>query len=68
MVREKVKFTGRSYTNLDFDVLKEHLLLFDWNNFADNDIYGSWYILFNRMTTVVNKLCPMKDFKFAKER
>ena len=66
--REKTTFKGRSYQNLVENELRDKLLDFDWLNFGINDIDSCWNIMYARIVVVVNKLCPMKDFKFAKER
>ena len=49
-------------------MLNNELMLFDWNNVVDNDIDNCWNIMSNRINTVVNKLCPIKNFKFATEK
>ena len=49
-------------------MLNNELMLFDWSNFADNDIGTCWNIMSSRINTVVNKSCPVNNFKFAKEK
>ena len=66
--REQTNFGGRSHRNLVDEELREQLLEFDWINFGENDINTCWIILYTRIDVVVNKLCPMKDFKFAKSK
>ena len=66
--REQANFRGRSYRNLVDDELREKLLDFDWIDFGENDIDTCWNIMYTRIDSVVNKLCPMKDFKFAKAK
>ena len=65
---QKVTFTGRSYKNLKAETLSENLLSYTWNDFATNDIDSCWNIMIQRIYHVVDKLCPLKDFKFGKER
>ena len=65
---QKVTFMGRSYTNLNTDSLSENLLSYTRNDFATNNIDSCWNIMIHRIYHVVDKLCPLKDFKFAKEK
>ena len=41
---------------------------FNWNDFAANDIDTCWNVLLDGITCVGNRMCPLRDFKFAKER
>ena len=65
---EKVNFRGRSYRNLVDDELRDKLLDYNWTSFGDNGIDDCWNIMHFRIDAVLNKLCPMKDFKFAKQK
>ena len=68
ITKENVTFTGRSYRRMDKDTLSDRLSSFEWHNFANNDIDTCWNIMSERMNCVVNELCPIKNFKFARER
>ena len=67
VIREQTTFRGRSYKNLAENELKDLLLEYDWTNFGENCIDNCWKTMYSRIDDV-NKLCPMKDFKFAKEK
>ena len=68
VIREQTTFRGRSYKNLAENELKDLLLENDWTNFGENCIDNCWKTMYSRNDDVVNKLCPMKNFKFAKEK
>ena len=68
VIREQTTFRGRSYKNLAENELKDLLLEYDWTNFGENCIDNCWKTIYSRIDDVVNKLCPVKDFKFAKEK
>ena len=68
VITGKITFTGRSYRNLDFDTLSDELKLLDWSNFAENYTDKCWNIMSDGINTVIDKLCPLKDFKFAKDK
>ena len=65
---ENVSFKGRSYKNLDADILTEKLYEFEWNDYAYRNVDVCWNILIDRITKVVDSLCPMKEFKFSQKR
>ena len=69
IIREQTTFRGRSYNkNLVENELKDLFLEYDWIHFGENYIDNCWKIMYSRIVDVVNKLCPMKEFKFAKEK
>ena len=65
---EQTTFRGRSCKNLVGNELKDILLEYDWTNYGENCIDNCWKIMYSRIDDVENKLCSMKDFKFAKEK
>ena len=66
--KENVSFKGRSYKNLNTDVLKGKLNEFDWDEYSTQSIDVCWNVLIDRITNVIDELCPMKEFKFANTR
>ena len=68
IVKTKVDFSGSSYTNLDEERLITMLIDFDWNDFAANNINDCWNIMYTRIKYVIDILCPVKHFKFSREK
>ena len=68
IIHEQTTFRGRSYKNLVENDLNDLFLEYDWINFGENSIDTCWNIMYSRIVDVVNKLCPLKEFKFAKEK
>ena len=48
--------------------MKDLLLDYDWTNFGENCIDNCWKKIHSCIIDVVNRVCPLKDFKFAKEK
>ena len=62
-IKEKSKFTGRSYRNYNKENFQERLREFSWYNFfniEDPDI--CWDILYERIIFVLDDICPEKEF------
>ena len=65
---EKVDFKGRSYKNLNKDIVENMLRNVDWTTFANSDVDSCWNYLLENIMDILENICPEKDFKFAKNR
>ena len=65
ILKKKSSFRGRSCTQEQFENFYNN---YTWEDFMNYDIDTCWEILFDRILTGANNLCPIKDFKFSKER
>ena len=68
VTKTNVEFSGRSYKNLDNDRLSMLLNEYNWNELANLDVDNSWNLMYTRIKTVIDILCPIKLFKFSKEK
>ena len=66
--RTKISFTGRTYKKLTQENVQILLDRYNWTNFANNDIDTCWNIMFAIFSEILDELCPIKHFKFAKDR
>ena len=64
----KIDFKGRSYKNLNKETVHGILEDIDWTLFAQMGVDDCWDYLYNNMKSILNKLCPEKNFKFAKNK
>ena len=64
----KIDFKGRSYKNLSKETVEEMFSTIDWTSFAQNDVDTCWDFIFDNILVILDKLCPEKTFKFAKNR
>ena len=74
-VREKCKlhkiktsFKGRSYKNLNEEQLALLLNNHDWTGFADYNVDKEWDIIYDRIKSAIDTLCPVKEFKFSNDK
>ena len=65
---EKIDFKGRSYKNLNKDVVENMLRNVDWATFANFDIDSCWNYLLENIMDILDNVCPEKKIKFAKNR
>ena len=64
----KINFTGRSYKNVEPQQVSDILTIRNWNDFANNDIDTCWDIMYTNIMAATNTLCPLKEFKFSKDK
>ena len=61
--RPKVRFQGRSYRKFDRDIFKELLAEMGWEDFYSiSDPEEAWNYILERVTPVLDKMCPLKHF------
>ena len=68
-VSKNVEFTGRSY--LRFSLEEFHIMLhgYEWNDFhLLNDVNELWKFFLSRIVLCLDKLAPIRKFKFKKDR
>ena len=65
---EKIDFKGRSYKNLNKDVVENMLRNVVWATYANLDIDSCWNFLLENIMEILDNICPEKHFKFAKNR
>ena len=65
---DKIDFKGRSYKNLNKDTVENMLRNVDWTNFANLDVDSCWKFMLENIMDILEKLCPEKNFKFARNR
>ena len=65
----KIEFKGRSYKNDIIDDFQDSLKLMDWEEFFDiEDPNESWDLLYNRINSTLEKMCPEKKIKINEYR
>ena len=65
----KCEFKGRVYRNYNKDTLSAKLNQLSWDEFYMlNDVNGCWQIIIDRITVILDELCPIKTFSFSKEK
>ena len=67
-IKTKTEFIGRSYKGLDENRLQTLLEEYNWNNIANMDVDAGWDTMICRIKNVIDLLCPMKTFKFSKDK
>ena len=66
---DKCKFVGRSYRNFDSVIFETRLKESNWEfMYGLHDIDNIWEFFQKQIRDNLDKLCPSKDFQFAKER
>ena len=67
---EKDKFTGRSYRlfNKDMFVNNLNLLLTEERMNLLVDVNGQWDFFYNTVKSELDKMCPVREFSFEKEK
>ena len=67
--RNSIDFQGRSYRNFDGDQLVRNFDECDWNEFDQNtDPDILWQIYDTNIRLVLDTMCPIKNFKIARNR
>lgn len=65
----KTRFTGRSYSTYDKNILQTNLKDLNWGRFYGTlDVDEAWSILFNSILTECDKQCPIKEFRIRRDR
>ena len=64
----KVNFTGRGYKNIEYEQILDMLNTYNWDDFATNNIDVCWEIMYSNIMSTADKLCPLKEFKFSKNK
>ena len=67
-LKKKITFKGRSYKNCTQEQFENFYNNYTWEDFMNNDVDTCWEIMFERILAAANNLCPIKDFKFSKDR
>ena len=67
-IKLKTSFRGRSYKNVTEDQFIDFFNKYSWEEFASHDIDTCWDIMYNRITAAADFYCPIKDFKFSKDK
>ena len=62
-------FSGRSYLRYSLDNLRTMLNEYRWNYFYSlNDVNALWKMFLSRLVTCIDKLAPIRKFKFKRDR
>ena len=61
-------FNGRSYKGLNEDRLTDLLNDYDWEEIAGLNVDDGWNVMYTRIMNVVDTLCPIKTFKFSRDK
>ena len=68
-VSKNVEFSGRSYLKYSIDNLRIMLNDFHWHDFYSlTDVNALWKIFLSRLVKCLDKLAPIRKFKFKKDR
>ena len=68
-VSKNVEFSGRSYLRYSLDNLRTMLNEYKWNDFYSlNDVNVLRKIFLSRLVTCIDKLAPIRKFKFKRDR
>ena len=67
-LKKKTTLRGRSYRNCTQEQFEKFYNNYTWEDFMNHDTDTCWEIMFDRILAAANSLCPLKDFKFSKER
>ena len=63
-----IDFKGRSYKNLNKDVVENMLNNIDWTTYPNLDVDSCWDFMMSKILHILDAVCPEKHFKFAKNR
>lgn len=67
--RDKVRFQGRSYRNLDPEAFSDCLRSYNWGHFfATQDVDAAWDELFSVILSVSDDMCPVKTFNITNHK
>ena len=67
--RESVEFKGRSYRKYEKERFQNELRSADWDEYYRSDNpEKAWDFLFEQITTVLDKMCPLRKFKIKNYR
>ena len=67
--RPTVQFEGRSYRNYDKDKFETGLRESKWEEFFEmTDPNKAWEFMINRITLLIDKMCPLRTFKIKNYR
>lgn len=64
----KAKFLGRSYIDYNKEIFQAELMNINWGRlYGTSDVNDAWEIIFNGILAIVDRLCPMKEFKIRRD-
>ena len=57
---EKIDFKGRSYKNVNKDVVENMLNIVDWTTYPNLDVDSCWDFLMSKILHILDTVCPEK--------